>query len=301
MTGDRLAVVALAGWFAIGLPGPLRDEVVQQTAFRAVVHTVPVYVTVQDDDGHLVPDLTQDDFQILDEGEPVDVIFFSNGIVPITVAMLLDMSGSMSADFHLVRRSTAQFFLTLLPGDRVRLGTFGQEVALSPHLTGDFVLLNRVLEQEVWPGGGTPLWTAMREGMRSLAAEPGRRVVISLTDGLDSCTFGGGFCADAREVERQALDAGFMTYAVGMSGRRLDGRVRRLAERTGGGYFELDDNADLAAAFARIADELHHQYMLAFTPHELDGRTHQLEVRLGRRGLRARARESYLAVSGGHP
>ena len=260
---------------------------------------MPVYVTVQDGDGGLVPDLTEDDFELFDNGDPVEILFFSNDIVPLTVALLLDMSGSMSADFQLVRRSTAQFFLTLLPDDRVRIGTLGEEVALSPHLTGDLIVLNRILEQEVWPGGSTPLWTAMREAMRSFANESGRRVVITLTDGVDSCNFAyGDLCADGGDVERQALDEGFMTYAVGMAGGGLDGRVKRLAERTGGGFVELEDNTDLSAAFARIANELHHQYVLAFTPTDLDGKTHKLEVRLKRRELRARTRESYLAVSG---
>ena len=305
MSVERLAAVAVAGWLAAGPAGPvaLLERPPQQPAFRSVVHTVPVYVTVQDGEGRLVPDLTQDDFEVLDDGEPVDVIFFSNDIVPLTVALLLDMSGSMAPDFQLVRRSTAQFFLTLRPDDRVRLGTFGREVALSPHLTGDFAALNRVLEQEVWPSQNaqTPLWTAIREAMRSLDAESGRRVVITLSDGVDSCDYEDGFCAKADDVERQALDEGFLTYAVGMEGGGLDERLRELAERTGGGFFVLQDNAQLAAVFARIADELHRQYALAFTPRELDGETHMLEVRLKGRGLRARARESYLAAAGGRP
>lgn len=297
----RAALIAIAGALAVGpsgQAGQAGEQTRPQAAFRSAVHTVPVYVTVQDGDGGLVPDLTQDDFEVFDDGDPVEITFFSNDTVPLTVALLLDMSGSMSSEFQRVRRATAQFFLTLLPGDRVRLGTFGEEVALSPHLTGDLIILNQVLEGEVWPGGSTPLWTAMREAMWSFAAESGRRVVITLTDGVDSCSFSDGFCADGGDVERLALDQGFMTYAVGMAGGGLDGRVTRLAERTGGGFVELADNTNLSATFSRIADELHHQYTLAFTPTALDGKTHRLEVRLKPRGLRARTRESYLAVSG---
>lgn len=87
-----------------------------------------------------------------------------------------------------------------------------------------------------------------------------------------------------------------MVYAIGMEGPGLTGGLIRLAEDTGGGRFELKRNADLTAAFTGVLDELHHQYALGFTPVALDGRTHQLEVRLARRGMTARARKSYLAI-----
>jgi len=74
--------------------------------------------------------------------------------------------------------------------------------------------------------------------------------------------------------------------------------LKRLADETGGGYFELYKTTDLAPTFTRIAYELHSQYVLAFTPPQLDGRVHKLSVRLKQPGMTARARRSYLAAAG---
>ena len=74
-----------------------------------------------------------------------------------------------------------------------------------------------------------------------------------------------------------------------------DDGLPKLAAATGGGYFELTSTADLAATFARVADELHHQYALGFTPVTLDGKMHTLDLRLAGTGMTARARKSYLA------
>jgi VWFA-related protein len=74
-----------------------------------------------------------------------------------------------------------------------------------------------------------------------------------------------------------------------------DPGLPKIAAATGGGYFELTSTHDLASTFSRVADELHHQYALAFTPGTLDGRMHSLEVRIADTGATARARKSYLA------
>jgi hypothetical protein len=77
---------------------------------------------------------------------------------------------------------------------------------------------------------------------------------------------------------------------------RPDEGLPKIAEATGGGYFELTSTADLVRTFTRVADELHHQYALGFAPEKLDGKMHELTVRLSRPDLRARARKRYLAT-----
>jgi VWFA-related protein len=71
--------------------------------------------------------------------------------------------------------------------------------------------------------------------------------------------------------------------------------LRLIADETGGGYYELEPSDELAATFARIAEELHRQYWMAFTPAKLDGRVHEIEVKVKRRGVEVRARRSYIA------
>jgi VWFA-related protein len=78
--------------------------------------------------------------------------------------------------------------------------------------------------------------------------------------------------------------------------QKPDEGLAKIAAETGGGYFELTQAEDLRSAFSRVADELHRQYALGFEPTKLDGKSHKLEVRLKRPGLKARARKSYVAA-----
>jgi Ca-activated chloride channel family protein len=262
--------------------------------FRSSVSTVAVYATVGDAQGRLVPDLRGEDFTILDNGVQTDITLFSSDPQPITVAIMLDTSGSMARRFMKVRQSTLWFINALAPGDRAQIGTFGEEIAVSPLLTGDKQVLTRVIEEELWPLGPTPLWNAADQAMTALAREAGRRVVLMLTDGADSCNYPD--CVRFRAVERRAAREGFMFYAIAMDSRGIGGELVALTERTGGGHFELKADDNMTAQFARVAEELRHQYLLGFAPASLDGKEHRLEVRLNREGMRVRARDSYLAV-----
>jgi VWFA-related protein len=82
-----------------------------------------------------------------------------------------------------------------------------------------------------------------------------------------------------------------------MQADKPDEGLPKIASATGGGYFELTSTDDLASTFTRVADELHHQYALGFTPSRLDGKMHALALKLTQTGLTARARKSYLATT----
>jgi Ca-activated chloride channel homolog len=268
----------------------------QQPTFRSRAETVAIYATVTDRNGRLATGLTKGDFQVLDDGRAVDVTLFSNEPQAATVVIMLDMSQSVGPRELLARDSAQRFVDALLPGDRVRLGTFGVEIALSPLLTGDKDDLTRVLREELWPGGATPLWNALFAAMSSLDGESGRRVVLSLTDGEDTISLP-GWPGTLDEVRRKALDEDFMLYAVAMEGSGLTRQMIDLADATGGGHFEVKRDADLAATFAQVLDELRHQYLFGFTPKALDERAHKLEVRATTPGLNVRSRTSYLATA----
>jgi Ca-activated chloride channel family protein len=199
----------------------------------------------------------------------------------------------------LVRDSTLKFIDALLPEDRARICTFGDEIAISPILTGDKSILTRIAREELWPGGATPLWGAMYAAMESLAKEPGRRVVLVLTDGINDGSLPGRK-KDFGEVRDRAIKEGFMLYAVYMQGYQQDDGAKRkfltLIDDTGGGHFQMGPEDDLQSTFVRIADELRRQYLIGFTPGPPDGREHKLEVKVNGAGLTVRARTSYVAV-----
>lgn len=288
-----LVLIAAAAICAAATIGAHQDP--QGAVFRAGAQTVAVYATVSDASGRLVSNLSQGDFEVTDNGKPVAVTVFSNDVQPITVSILLDMSSSMNSRFARLRDATRHFVDTLLPGDRASIGTFGWEVSISPLLTSDKKVLDRVIAEELWPGGSTPLWTAIDAGMASLALEPGRRVVLVITDGEDDCQPDTMTCLKFADVEKRAVNDGVMIYAIGIEGGGLDPKMATLAEQSGGGHFEIPPQGDLSATFAQVADELHHQYVLGFTPSALDGKTHQLAVRVTKPGLTAKGRKTYVA------
>ena len=263
-----------------------------QQSFRGRVDSVAVYPLVSSPDGRLVTDLTRDDFVVLDDGKPAEIAVFSSDEQPITAAVMLDMSASMEDRLIRVRDAAMRLVDAIGPNDRLRVGSFGYEIALSPWLTNDKKILARVLREELWPGGSTPLWNALDAGMKSITGEPGRRTVVAVTDGVDTNTTG----VTQTAIADRATAGLFMLYAIGMEGRDLSTRMTNLIAQTGGGYFALKRGDDLGSAFTKLAVELRHQYLVGFAPNALDGKMHTLEVRVKKPGLSVRAPKQFLAT-----
>lgn len=275
----------------------------QATPFRAGVNDVAIYATVLDRDHHLVTDLARDDFDVRDNGAPVALSVFSGDPAPITLGLMLDTSGSMQSNLPLVLTGAEQLIGRLGPDDRARIGAFGRRTIMSPGFTSSHASLLQFLHTRVQAGGETPLWNAVDLMMVYLKDVPGRRVVLVFTDGYDTTTLQHGFDAVRARADTEEV----MVYAIGCwngpgsgpeSNDRPDDNLRKIADHTGGGYVELtwSQASDLGPTFARVADELHHQYVLGFVPFRLDGKTHDLEVRVKRPGLTVRARKTYPAV-----
>lgn len=317
----RIGIPMVAVTLLVSPAIPQEPAKPQDSVFRSAVRTVAVYVTVSDAQGRLVPDLTREDFEIYDNGRRQAVTLFENGAQPITLVMMLDRSGSMVGNFNLVRSAAEQFVAALQPGDKARIGSFANRIQVDPR---DFTSSKRdmiaILRTELQEAGPTPLWNAVNVGITALLHQDGRRVVLVFTDGVDRPD--GANNISFREVVRNAEREDVMVYAIGLAGRvgyagrrrgfggvgggrrglgqpvemtKPDPGLPRLATETGGGYFELKSANNIAATFTRIADELHRQYALAFTPETFDGKTHKIEVRIRRPNLTARARKTYVA------
>ncbi len=272
----------------------------QQPLFRSGTQLVDLYVTVTDDDGRLVPDLVEDDFAIFDEGQPQEIALFENEVRPITVVVMLDTSISTTNVLHLIKAGAEQFLIRMLPDDRARIGAFNDKVSIDPpEFIGDRDDLISKLEYLDF-GNQTKLFDALSTSLDALVNVEGRRVVLVLTDGEDSASDLGW-----RDVLERAVAEDVMIYAIGLEAEYFDGvrfrrtspdrSLRRLAEETGGGYFELEATDQLGPTFTRVSQELHSQYVIGFEPPVSDGLTHRVDVRLGRRGMEARARRSYVA------
>ena len=272
----------------------------QQPLFRSGTEIVDLYVTVTDRAGRLVPDLTREDFVVFDDGQPQELILFENEVRPITVVVMLDTSASVTPSLDLLKAGAEQFLIRMLPDDRGRVGAFNDKIQVEPaEFTGDRDLLIDSLKVLDF-GNPTRLYDGVIAGLDTLVGVTGRRVVLVFTDGDDTSSD-----ANSGDVLDRAVAEEVMIYSIGLEAdyfngirrvrTRPDRNLRRFAEETGGGYFELEETSDLGPTFTRVAQELHSQYVLGFTPQVRDGKVHELEVRLKRRGMRARARRSYVA------
>lgn len=292
----------------------------QQPVIRSGTDTVRVYVTVTDRDGRLVTDLTQDRFEVRDEGRPQPITLFDNSPRPIELIVMLDVSGSMEGNLGLLRASARRLFQGLGPDDVARVGTFGDEVSISPDWTRDVRALDAALPSGIEGNAPTPLWRAMAAAVAAFDdASDRRRVVVVLSDGYDSGPrFGGRYVTQAEAIDR-AREADVMVYGIGLRSRggsrpsmgigqgglsaamrsdEPDPGLARAALETGGGYADVRPGHDLGAAFASIIAELHSQYLIGFEPPKRDGKKHDIDVRVEGRGLEPRARKSYIAPKG---
>src|SRR5262249_15042108 len=128
-----------------------------QPSFKASTQLVSIFATVVDADKRLVPSLTQDDFDVLDNDKPQTIAFFNNEIQPITVIVMLDTSLSMTGSIELLRQAAEQFVLRLLPADKGRLGAFNDKIQLSERFTSDRdELVSEIKDLDF--GNGTKLW-----------------------------------------------------------------------------------------------------------------------------------------------
>jgi Ca-activated chloride channel family protein len=272
---------------------------------KVSTESVPVYVTVTDNDKRLVSDLMLEDFEVFDNGKPQKINIFENKPTPITAVVMIDTSGSMTTALDLVKDGAEQFLLRLLPEDRAQVGEFSDKIKFHP---GSFIddrdRLVYLLKHELDFGYPTRLYDAVDESLERLEPAEGRRVVLVFTDGDDTASKVG-----VGKVMDRAREKDVMIYAIGLVNDYFNGQQRvrsqpdrglkKLAEDTGGGYFELKRTADLGETFTRVAQELHSQYVLGFSPEAVDGRVHKLEVRVKKSGMNARARKSYVAASAG--
>jgi Ca-activated chloride channel family protein len=282
--------------------------------FRASADVVEVYATVKLRNGTMARDLAREDFELREDGKPREITVFSRSVQPLSVALVLDHSGSTDAEFANVRAASQEFVTHLLRADRAAISTLSWDCQ---PFTGDTRALKTVLQTELPRDLGSPIWSATDRAMSSLASEGGRRIVLLLSDGQDNQRGGlvglppaprpndpvsllhscqpadTSVLRTAADVTARAEREAIMVYTVSVG---LDNsQLPRLARLTGASHQKLGSYAELRDAFSSIADELHLQYLLGFVPSFTDGRTHTIDVRTTRSGVTVQARKSYVA------
>ena len=272
----------------------------QPPTFKAGTQVVSIFATVTDPQKRLVPSLTQDDFSVFDNEKPQPLVYFDNSIRPINVVVMLDTSGSMTLTIDLLKQAAEQFLIRLLPDDKARVGAFNDKIQFNAKWSNNRdQLITDVKDLDY--GNGTRLWDAVGASLDELKGIDGRKVILIFTDGDDTeSRMRLGTVIDRARAEE------VMIYAIGLESiyfngqqkvrTRPDGGLRKIADETGGGYFELTKASELASTFTKVAQELHSQYVIGFAPAQLDNKVHKLAVKMKQPGMTARARRSYLAA-----
>src|SRR5262245_13441618 len=251
----RLAMAALLAG-AVTAAGSLVGAQ-QQPQFRSGTQFVPLFTTVTDAQGRLVPDLDQDQFTILDNNKPQAITVFENQTQPFTAVVMLDFSASMTANLDRLKQATEQFLIRMLPADKAQVGAFSDKIQFSGTFTSDRDDLIGAL-RDLQFGNPTRLYDAIYESIDLMGDAEGRKVVVAFTDGDDTASRRGlGDALDyAREKEVMVYSIGLESEFLIAPGRyqrtRPDRGLKKLSEETGGGYFELKKTDDLGPTFTRV-------------------------------------------------
>ncbi len=291
-----------------------QDEQVLKLGTQLV--TVPFNVT--DKKNRYINDLSKDDIEVLEDNKDQQVFSFERQTdLPITIAMLIDISGSQQWTLPEEVAAGKTFFRHVLRPrkDLAAVVTFEHESVLVQDLTSDLDKLIRALDDVRVPAqsvtmrrGGTPPInnsgvgsTALYDSVYSVSSdllkrEAGRRVIILVTDGEDTSS-----SVKMREAIERTWRSEIIVYSIGIGGPMgVDqGTLKKIAAETGGrAFFPGRNPADLDAAYAQIDEDLRSQYILAYTPANgaRDGSFRTIQVKVKNHGdLTVRHRRGYFA------
>ena len=275
----------------------------ETTIFRADVNLVHIIAAVRNKAGELVGALNKDDFAIADNGVPQEIAVFNRQTEqPLSVAVLIDVSGSTAKDLKIEIDSASRFLHVLLsegnPEDRIALYSFDDAVRMVHNYTHDFASLDAKLKK-VAGSAGTSLWDAIYLVSKDLEPRQGRKVMVIISDGGETTS---------RYDSHQALQAAQLADAViypviimpitNGAGRNVGGEnaLKFMADGTGGRTFLASLGRVLDKAFDDIVTELRTEYFIGFYPHNVPvprDPFHRLTVTVKRPELQVSARNGY--------
>lgn len=262
--------------------------------FASGVSLVEVYATVVDQRGEVVSGLARDEFIVEEDGRPQQIQTFAAGDFPLSLAVAVDRSFSISRDrLSRVVDATQRLLGELQPEDKVMLLAIGSEVEVLAPLSVDHrAAYDAVSNLQPW--GTTPLFDATMSAITAIQNASGRRALLLITDGSDRYS-----TASAADMTGFARRHDVLVYPVSL--RRSTAPVlTELASVTGARSTAVPDLTKLPSTLSGIAGELRHQYLLGYAPASpADGVGDQwrtITVRVTRPNLRVRARDGYYAV-----
>jgi len=317
----KLAVQCVTGMLAASLAAPAmpQEQGSQEPTLKAQVSLVNLFVTVRDKNKKIVGDLKKEDFRIEEDLQEQKIAFFSKEVMlPITLALLLDTSGSEQYMLGSIQDAGSRFLDRVLrKGDEALVMSFDSDVDLLSDFTDDRGQLDRAVRRARIniPGGGTiagnpgPIGsrqvtgTALYDAIylacgEKLNTEAGRKAIVIVTDAQDE---------GSKVRIEEAIEAAQRTDTVihillvadpqfGTNG----GAAKKLTEETGGRVISVSSEKKLAQAFDEISEELRSQYTLGYYPANAtrDGKFRKIKVEAANRDLKVLTRKGYYAPRG---
>jgi VWFA-related protein len=319
-SAKKVLVVCMAGGMALGagLPAlPQEPSQQQGPVIRTQVNLVNLFVTVRDKSKRIVTDLKQDDFKVLEDNQPQQIAFFSKEVtLPITLAMLLDTSGSEQYMLPSIQDAGERFIERVLrKGDEALVMSFDSDVDLLSDFTDDRGQIDRAIRKariNVPSGGsiasnpgpigsrlitGTALYDAIYLACdEKLNTEAGRKAIVIVTDAQDE---GSKMRLEVAIEAAQRTDTvvHILLVADPHFGGGNGGVARKITDETGGRTIVVNSEKHMAEAFDQISEELRSQYTLGYYPSNAahDGKFRKIKVDMSNHDLKVLARKGYYA------
>jgi VWFA-related protein len=329
MSMVRISLAPLAVAFLLGTGGVAlaqnssQDQSVETLKVR--VNVVQLFFNVKDKKGALIPDQKKDDFEILEDGKPQTIKYFTaESNLPLTLGIMIDASGSQTRVLDMEKEVGGAFLSSILRDkDEAFVLSFDVNVDLLQDFTNDVHLLKTALNKaKINTGGGggslpglgggpiptsTPRGTLLYDAVYlashdELSHEVGRKAMILLTDGEDQ-----GSQERIKDAIEAAQKSDSICYVLliadrgfyGFGGYSGDSEMKKLTSETGGRVIEVGNKIEkLKEGFDQIAKELRSQYNIGYTPsnNQLDGTFRKIEIR-SKQGYKIQSRTGYYAIA----
>jgi VWFA-related protein len=286
----------------------------EETVFKTDVKVVNTLASVRNKQGAYVRDLTRDDFVLSEDGRPQTIRYFAKqSDLPLKLGLLIDTSVSQNKVMSAERVAAAHFFddILRLPEDRVSLVQFDNKILLKQDFTANLAKLEEAMAFVDTPshaelrnqiGAGTLLYDAVVYAANDImASQQGRKAVILLTDGVDTCSEGSITNAIEAALKSDTLiysilfsDSGYYGGFGVPDGKKI---LMRMSRETGGGFFQVSKKQSIDQIFSMIEDELRSQYSIGYISDKPVAVSEFRKVQLAtkQKGLTVQSRERYWA------
>ena len=280
-----------------------------QQRIRSGVELVELNVTVTDPTGKYVPGLTQDDFDVYEDGAKQKLTFFSATQQPISLAILLDTSASMEERMGIAQEAAIGFTRQLHKDDQAEVIDFDSQVRVLSPFTGDGASLEKAIKTTT-ANGSTSLYNAVYIALKDLkkvkaanSSEIRRQAIVLLSDGDDTSSL-----IEFDQVLDLAKRSETVIYCIGLRQGEIARRefkeaefvLKQLSNETGGRAYFPTDAREHAKIYQSIWDELSSQYTMAYSSGnpKRDGAWRRVQVRLAKQGFTARTKLGYYGPTG---